>query len=166
MIKYLIIVLSCVLLNVSVSCQQKIAYVDVESIIKGLDAYKQIQMDLEIYQQQLVRQLDKEKKAIAAYYKQVLRDIQVGKLTPKQQQEAESKLQQQQIELEKNTEEVDRKLLQRQQTLTRPLYDTFEKALVSEAEKKNIAYILDAKTIMHSYQAIDLTKSIQKYFNK
>ena len=109
MIKYLIIVLSCVLLNVSVSCQQKIAYVDVESIIKGLDAYKQIQMDLEIYQQQLVRQLDKEKKAIAAYYKQVLSDIQVGKLTPKQQQEAESKLQQQQIELEKNTEEIKRR---------------------------------------------------------
>lgn len=148
------------------SCQQKIAYVDVESLIKGLDSYKKIQMDLEIYQQQLADQLDKEKKAIATYYKEVLSDIQLGRITPKQQQEAEGKLQQMQTILEENTEEVDRKLLQRQQTLTQPLYDTFEIGLKSEAKKRNLAYILDAKTIMHSYQAIDLTKAILKYFNK
>ncbi len=164
MIKYFVVLFFCLATIVSVSAQQKIAFVDVESLMRGLESYQQIQQDLESYQIQLVKQLDKEKRAIATYYKEMLIEIQQGSLTPTQQQDAEAKLQAQQSQLEKNTAAADRKILKRQQTLTQPLYDVFEAALKSEAKKRNIAYILDASTIMNSYKAIDLTEALKKYF--
>lgn len=144
--------------------QQKIAHVDVDALFSSLDAYKEIQQDLEIYQKQLVKQLDKDKKAIAVFYKETMQAIKAGSLTPKQQQAAESELQKKQEAVTRQSNEIDRKLLDRQQSLTKPLYETFETALKKEAQKRNLAYILDAKTLMNNFQGVDLTASIQKYF--
>ena len=145
-----------------VQAQGPIAYIDTDEVIKAMPEYKSTQVALETFQKQLVKQLDAEKKAIAKYYTDIIEQVKAGALTPKQQQDAEVKLQKMQEDLDKNTLEADRQLLAKEKNLSKPMYEKFEQGIASVAKKNGYAYVLDKKTLMAYGGGIDATQKLKK----
>ena len=142
--------------------QNSIAYIDTDEVLKAMPEYRNTQVTLEIFQKQLLKQLDIEKKAIATYYTQIIEEVKMGALSTKQQQEAEEKLQKMQQGLEEQTNEADRQLLAKERALSKPMYEKFEKGIVAVAKKNAYAYILDKKALMAYGGGIDATEKLKK----
>jgi outer membrane protein len=149
-----------------VSAQDKIAYVSVEDVIQAMPEYKMIQGQLETFQEQLLKQLEEEKRSIAKYYRGVLEKVKQGALSPKEQKDAETELQKRQGILDKNTSEADNKLVIKEQALTQPVYEKFNTALKSVAKANGYTYILDKKLTIYSAGGINATDELKKEMAK
>ncbi len=146
----------------TLSAQQKIAYVDTDEVLTSMPAYAQTKKDLEAFQKARVYEIEQDKKMIAKYYKEVIEQMQSDLISPKQQQEAEEKLQKMQADLERKTNEADQQLLKKEEALTKPLYAEFEAALKAVAQKNNYTYILDKKMTLFTSRGIDATEQMKK----
>lgn len=141
---------------------QKIAVLDADAVLKAMPDYKRIQGELETYQKQLLKQLDEEKRAIAKYYADVIEKVKVGALSPAQQQEAEAELQRRQETLQEKTNDADRKLVEREKSLSKPMYDKFEAGIKAIAKSNGYMYILDKKLCAYA-AGIDATDKLKKH---
>lgn len=148
--------------NFAMQGQYTMAYIDTDEVLKAMPEYKNTKVALEIFQKQLLKQLDTEKKAIAKYYTQVIEDVKMGALSTKQQQEAEAKLQKMQQDLENQTNDADRQLLAKERALSKPMYEKFEKGIETVAKKHGYAYILDKKALMACEGGTDATGKLKK----
>lgn len=142
--------------------QYSIAYIDTDEVLKDMPEYRDTKVALEIFQKQLLKQLDAEKKAIAKYYTGVIEQVKTGALSTKQQQEAEVTLQKMQQALEEQTNNADRQLLAKERALSKPMYEKFEKGIASIAKKNGYAYILDKKALMAYGGGTDATGKLKK----
>ncbi|MCH2045835.1 MAG: OmpH family outer membrane protein [Saprospiraceae bacterium] len=145
----------------TLSAQQKIAYVDTEAVIQEMTEYKSAKSEVEAYGQQLQKRLEKQQQDMATYYQEVAQKEQEGRLTPKEAQEAQVKLQQMQEALQKAALEADQKLAQKEAELTKPLYEKFNAAIKSVAEANGYAYVLDKKLLLFSEGGIDATSKVK-----
>jgi len=107
--------------------QYSVAYIDTDEVLTAMPEYRDTKVALEIFQKQLVKQLDAEKQVIAKYYTSVIEQVKTGALSKKQQQEAEATLQKMQEKLEEQTNDADRQLLAKERALSKPMYEKFEK---------------------------------------
>jgi outer membrane protein len=147
----------------NVVAQQKIAFIDAEEVVQNMPEYKKVKTELETFQKQLVKQLDQEKKNIAAFYKEVMEKVKLGALSPKQQQDADVELQKKQQHLKRMTDDVDRNLLRKEQELTEPVYQKFDSALKKVAEENQYNYIFDKKMLLSFDSGIDVTEKVRKH---
>lgn len=146
----------------AVHAQKSIAFVDADAIIKAMPEYKISRSELEIFQKQLLKQLDEEKRAIATFYTEVIEKVKTGSLTTKEQQDAEVQLQKKQEILELKTNEADQRLLVKEKSLSKPMYDKFEAALERVAIANKYEYIFDKKLLRYSLGGIDATEKMKK----
>ena len=144
------------------TAQQKIAYIVSESIVPEMPAYKRAKSEVEAYGKQLQKMLETEQKKMQDYYTEVMEKAQRGELTPKQDQEAQAKLQQMQADLQKQASEADQKLAKKEGELTKPLYEELDKALKTVAKENSYAYILDKKFLLYSEGGIDATAKVKE----
>lgn len=142
--------------------QHSMAYIDTDEVLKAMPEYRSTKIALEIFQKQLLKQLDTEKQTIAKYYTQVIEDVKMGVLSTKQQQDAEVKLQKMQQGLEEQTNNADRQLLAKERALSKPMYEKFEKGIASVAKKNGYAYILDKKALMAYGGGTNATEKLKK----
>lgn len=141
---------------------QKIAYVDVDEVIRAMPEYVTAKEKLERFQKELVKILDERKRNIAAYYQTTLKQLQSGELNDQQQKEAQAKLQQLQERLRAKTEESDLLLVEREQQLTTPVYKKFDAALKELAQQKGYIYVLDKQLLLYQNSSQDITKQLKK----
>jgi outer membrane protein len=142
--------------------QHSMAYIDTDEILKAMPEYRSTKIALEIFQKQLLKQLDTEKKTIAKYYTQVIEDVKMGILSTKQQQDAEVTLQKMQQGLEEQKNNADRQLLAKERALSKPMYEKFEKGIATVAKKNGYAYILDKKALMAYGGGTNATEKLKK----
>lgn len=147
---------------VGANAQQTIAYIDADETIKSMNEYRVIREELEIYQKQLLQSLEDEKKAIAKYYTSIIDKVKLGQLTPKEQQEAEAKLQKKQEVFRKNTANADQKIAAKEKELSKPMYEKFEAALKKLGKSNGYTYILDKKFLQFADKKLDVTKQLKK----
>ncbi len=140
---------------------QKIAYIVSESIVPEMPAYKRAKSEVEAYGKQLQKVLELEQKKAQDYFQDISKRAQEGTLTPKEQQEAEVKLQQMQADLQKQAADADRKMAEKEGELTKPLYEELDNALKKVAKENNYAYILDKKFLLYSEGGIDATAKVK-----
>ena len=145
-----------------VYAQDKIAYINAEEVIQKMPDYQIVKVDLEIYQKQLVKQLEIEKKSIARFYTTILEKVKLGAMSPKEQQDAEEQLQQKQKVLKQKTTDVNKLLQFREKELSKPIYDKFEAALLKVAKANAYTYIFDKQFLLYSLGGIDATGQIMK----
>jgi len=142
--------------------QQVIAYVDADAILKAMPAYRSTRQNLETFQAQVLKELEEEKRSIAQYYTQVIDQVKRGELTTQQQNDSEKKLQQLQNDLQAKREQADQRLLDRERSLTKPMYDAFEEALKAVAQRYNYTYIVDEKLVRSVHGGIDANAQLKK----
>jgi len=83
-------------------------------------------------------------------------------MPPIEQQEAEAKLKKMQEDLQLEAGKADQKLAEKEQVLTKPLYDKFNAALEKVATAKGFAYIIDIKVALYSGGGTDATDFVKK----
>ena len=93
---------------------QKIAYINSEKIVPEMPAYKRAKSEVEAYGKQLQKILEGKQLEAQEYYQEISKKSQIGDLTPKQEQEAQAKLQQMQADLQKEASEADQKLAKKE----------------------------------------------------
>jgi outer membrane protein len=140
---------------------QKIAYINSEKIVPEMPAYKRAKSEVEAYGKQLQKILEGKQLEAQEYYQEISKKSQIGDLTPKQEQEAQAKLQQMQAELQKEASEADQKLAKKEGELTKPLYEELEAAISKVAKENNYGYILDKKFLLYSEGGIDATDKVK-----
>ncbi len=140
---------------------QNIAYVDSDVIVPEMPAYKSAKSEVEAYGKQLQKVLEGKQKGAQDYYAEIIEKIERGELTPKQQQEAEAKLVKMQEDLQKEAADADRKLAEREEELTMPLYKEFQDALEKVAKENGYTYIIDKKMLLYFNGGIDATGKVK-----
>ncbi len=140
---------------------QKIAYINSEKIVPEMPAYKRAKSEVEAYGKQLQKILEGKQLEAQEYYQEISKKSQIGDLTPKQEQEAQAKLQQMQADLQKEASEADQKLAKKEGELTKPLYEELEAAISKVAKENNYGYILDKKFLLYSEGGIDATDKVK-----
>lgn len=140
---------------------QTIAYVEAEKIMPEMEAYKQAKSEVEAYGKQLQKVLEKKQADLQAYYAEVMDSIKKGLMTPKQQQEAEAKLQKMQAELQQEAQDADRKLVEKEAQLIEPIYKKFNEAVAKVAKENNYMYVLDKQMLLYSVGGIDATEKVK-----
>lgn len=140
---------------------QKIAYIVSEDIVPEMPAYKRAKSEVEAYGKQLQKILEGKQKEAQDFYQETMEKAQRGELTPKQQQEAEAKLQELQANLQKEAADADKKLMDKEGELTKPLYEELDAALKKVAKENEYSYILDKKFLLYSEGGIDATAKVK-----
>lgn len=140
---------------------QKIAYIVSEDIVPEMPAYKRAKSEVEAYGKQLQKILETKQKEAQDFYQETMEKAQRGELTPKQQQEAEAKLQELQANLQKEAADADKKLMDKEGELTKPLYEELDAALKKVAKENEYSYILDKKFLLYSEGGIDATSKVK-----
>ncbi len=140
---------------------QKIAYVDAEKIIPEMPAYKKAKSEVEAYGKQLQKIIEGKQTEGQQYLQEVTGKAQRGELTPKQEQEAQVKLQEMQANLQKEAMEAEQKLAKKESDLLKPLYEEFNAALKKVATANEYGYILDKKLLLYSDGGIDATAKVK-----
>lgn len=144
------------------SAQQKIAHINSDDIIQAMPEYKQAKANVESFSKVLSKQLEAKQQEIETYYTSVMKEVQGGTMPPIKQKEAEAKLAQMQQDLQKEAASADQKLVEKEQALTKPLYDKFNTALEKVASANGFAYIMDVKLALYSKGGIDATELVKK----
>lgn len=145
----------------SAIAQQKVAYIDSESIIPLMPEYVRAKSEVEAYGKQLERQLKSKEEAMAKYYQDIMAKAQNGELTPKQEEEAQAALAKMQEDLQKAAAQADESLVAKEAELTKPMYEKFDSALKAVAKAKGYSYILDKKLLLYSEGGIDATSELK-----
>ena len=140
---------------------QTIAYIVTEDIVPEMPAYKRAKSEVEAYGKQLQKILEGKQLEAQEYYQEVMKKGQNGELTPKQEQEAQAKLQEMQASLQKEASEADQKLAKKEQDLTQPMYEEFDAAIKKVAKDNKYTYILDKKFLLYSEGGIDATSKVK-----
>jgi outer membrane protein len=140
---------------------QTIAYIVTEDIVPQMPAYKRAKSEVEAYGKQLQKILEGKQLEAQGYYQEVMKKGQNGELTPKQEQEAQAKLQEMQASLQKEASEADQKLAQKEAELTKPLYEELDAAIKKVAKDNKYTYILDKKFLLYSEGGIDATSKVK-----
>lgn len=140
---------------------QIIAYVDIEAILPNMPEYKRVESELTSYKKVLEKQIQAEEKKMKDYYESVMKQMQEGGLSPQQQKEAETKLAKMQEDLQKKAIDAEKQLVQKEQTLSKPLYDKFNGAIKTVAQSNNYAYVFDKKFMLYSDGGVDATGKLK-----
>jgi outer membrane protein len=140
---------------------QTIAYIVTEDIVPEMPAYKRAKSEVEAYGKQLQKILEGKQLEAQEYYQEVMKKGQNGELTPKQEQEAQAKLQEMQASLQKEASEADQKLAKKEQDLTQPMYEELDAAIKKVAKDNKYTYILDKKFLLYSEGGIDATSKVK-----
>ena len=137
---------------------QKIAYVDADKIIPEMPAYKRAKSEVEAYGKQLQKIIEGKQTEGQQYLQDISAKAQRGELTPKQEQEAQAKLQEMQANLQKEAMEAEQKLAKKEAD---SLYEEFNAALKKVATANSYGYILDKKLLLYSDGGIDATAKVK-----
>lgn len=140
---------------------QTIAYVDADKIIPEMPAYKRAKSEVEAYGKQLQKIIEGKQTEGQQYLQDISAKAQRGELTPKQEQEAQVKLQEMQANLQKEAMEAEQKLAKKEADLLKPLYEEFNAALKKVATDNKYGYILDKKLLLYSDGGVDATAKVK-----
>lgn len=138
---------------------QVIAYVDAEAVLVAMPDYKKVEADLEAYQKVIQKQLESDQKKMQDYYQTVSKDQE--NMSPAQLKEAEAKLKKMQEDLQKNSAAAEKKLVDKEMELSKPMYEKFKNAIATMAKTNGYAYVLDKKLLLFGDETIDATPKLK-----
>ncbi len=142
--KQLALVFAFVGLTVAGVQAQRIACVDITSILEGLDEYKAAQTELDAKAAQWKQQIDQKRDEIRGLYNKYQSELVLLSDDAKLQRENEiMKKEQEMREFQKQKFGPDGALFKKRQELVRPIQDKVYAAIEAYAERKGYDFIFD-----------------------
>jgi outer membrane protein len=135
--------------------QQKLAHVNVDSIIPLMPEYVRARSELEAYAQEVQNRLKAEDEKMKAFYEKTSKEA--GNLAPVELKKREAELMKMQENLQKMAADADDDLAKKEGELTKVVYERFEDALSKVAKEKGFHYVFDKKFFMYAEGGEDIT---------
>lgn len=155
-----LIVFSFIALS-SFSQSAVIAHVQSDSIIPKMESYLYAMTELQAYSQNLQKQFEGKEAEMEAYYMDVMDKGKRGILSPKEQKDAETKLQEMQTKLQQSAQEMDAQLAEKEKTLMGPVQEEYSNAIKAVSKQNGYSFIIDKKLILYSDGGIDATEKLR-----
>ena len=160
-VKYsFIAILFLFLSNTGLVAQLQIAHVVSDSIIPKMPAYQSAMSELQTYSTILQKQFEGKEAEMEAYYMNVIDKKKKGLLAPKEEKEAEAKLQEMEANLKKFGQDMEKQLYEKEGVLMKPIYEEYNQAIKDVSKENNYTYIIDKKLTLYSAGGIDATAKI------
>ena len=161
----LLVALLCLGAAFSTAVQaQKFGYVYSEELLAELDDMKAAEADLVAYQTQQ-QKLFQEK--VEAFQKEVA-DLEAknaaGELTPKQVQEAQTRVQAKQQELAAEEQKIGEAIQKRRQEKIQPIFDKVNEAIAAVAKEDALTYVFDGSAgglILYAEDSMNVTAKVK-----
>lgn len=149
------------------SCTQKIAYVDVEALMKGYDETKTMEVDLKAKQDKLKFSLD----SLALGFQQRVQDYQgkMGSMSPQSRQQIEQKLTQEQQQIQGQQQQASQMLQQISQESFEALSKKVDSFVADYAKGKGYKMILGTNgkgTVMYGDEKLNVTEQVLVKLNE
>lgn len=149
------------------SCTQKIAYVDVEELMKGYDETKNMESDLKAKQDKLKFSLD----SLALGFQQKVDDYQkkAGSMSAQSRQQLEQKLMQEQQQIQGQQQQASQMLQQLSQESFDALSKKVDSFVAEYAKDKGYKIILGTSgrgTVMYGDEKLNVTEQVLEKLNK
>jgi outer membrane protein len=138
-----------------------IAHVQSDSIIPKMESYLYAMTELQAYSQNLQKQFEGKEAEMEAYYMDVMDKGKRGILSPKEQKDAETKLQEMQTKLQQSAQEMDAQLAEKEKTLMGPVQEEYNNAIKAVSKQNGYSFIIDKKLILYSDGGIDATEKLR-----
>jgi outer membrane protein len=138
-----------------------IAHVQSDSIIPKMESYLYAMTELQAYSQNLQKQFEGKEAEMEAYYMDVMDKGKRGILSPKEQKDAETKLQEMQTKLQQSAQEMDAQLAEKEKTLMGPVQEEYNNAIKAVSKQNGYTFIIDKKLILYSDGGIDATEKLR-----
>ncbi len=146
---------------VTTSAQSTIAHVESDSIIPKMVTYQYAMSELQAYTANLQKQFEGKEAELEAYYMDVMDKKKKGLLAPKEEKDAEAKLQEIQAKLQQFAQSMEGQLMEKERGLLTSVYDEYNVAIKEVCKQSGYAYILDKKLILYSDGGIDATSKVK-----
>lgn len=144
---------------------QKYGHLNFGNLIADMPETDAADAELEAYQKQLVQKGEQMAQNFQEEYGNFVTAVQSGELTPKQQQERQTALQQKQQEIVAYEQEIRQQVQQKRQELLAPIVEKAENAVQEVAKENGFVMIFDSSAFnavlfaQESTDVMDLVKA-------
>lgn len=142
---------------------QKFGYVFSAAILSEFPEKKQADANLETLQTQLQKKYDGMLKTAQAKAQQFQADFDAGKLSPLQQQEAQTTMTQEQEKIIKFEREIQDKMLKKQEELYSPILEKINKAIEDVAKEEGLTMVFnaDVQVLLYADESTNMTDKVK-----
>lgn len=142
---------------------QKFGYLNSQALMAELPEVKQADATLQALQTQLEKKGQLMVQELETKYKDLQRREQTGEISPKALDEEARKLKEQEGELGKYEQDVQKQLLSRRQELLQPVIDKLNNAIKQVATEGQFTYIFDSSAgiLLYAQESLDVTPQVK-----
>lgn len=140
--------------------EQKVGYVNTDSVFASLPETKIQQKKLESYGKQIQTRLKQKQQQFQQKYQNAVQQAEAGALTAEQQGAIQQELQQMQQDLQKEQAAAQVNMTSKENELLQPLYLKMQKAIKTVAQKNGFTYIMAENMLVFGADALDVTDMV------
>lgn len=142
---------------------QKFGYLNSQALLAELPEVKQADANLQALQTQLEKKGQMMVQDLETKYKDLQRREQSGEISPKALEEEAKKLKEQEGELGKFEQDVQKQLMTKRQEMLQPLIDKVNNAIKQVATEGQFVYIFDSSTgmLLYAQDSMDVTALVK-----
>lgn len=140
---------------------QKFGYVNSALILAELPAVRAAEADLEALQKQLQKRGQDMVQQFQADVAKVQQQVELGELSPLQQQQESTKLEARQQEIAALEQEMVQNLQEKRNKLLEPIYESVNKAIENVAKEKGYTFVFDQQVLLYGEESEDLTAAVK-----
>ncbi len=142
---------------------QKFGYLNSQALLAELPEVKQADATLQALQTQLEKKGQQMVQELEGKYKDLQRREQSGEISPKALEEEGRKLKEQEGELGKYEQDVQKQLGSKRQEMLQPLIDKVNAAIKQVAQEGQYTYIFDSSAgmLLYAQDSLDVTATVK-----
>ncbi len=146
------------------SVAQKVGHINARALLLEMPKMKSASTQLETFAKQKQSQGEAKAKELETFYTETMKLVQAGTLSPVQQQQKETELQNKQVALQKFDQESKEALMKKEEEIFAPIVDELNAAIKRVGENNGYDYILDSGVgaLIHFGDADDVTALVKK----
>lgn len=150
------------LIFASVTLQaQKFGYLNSAAILAEMPEVKQAEANLEALQKQLQKKGQSMVEKLQEDYANIQRRIEAGDLSPKQQQEEATKLEERQQEIAEFEQNMMQQIQGKRDELLEPIYERVNNAIQEVAQENDYQFIFDQGVLLYYEESQDVSNLVK-----
>lgn len=140
---------------------QKFGYINTAEILAAMPEVKQAETSIENFSNQMQKRGEAEVAKLQAKFGKIQEDMQAGKLSPIQQQDAQKELETDQAALAKFEQDMVTQIQNKRQTVLQPIYDKLNKAIADVAKEKGYNMVFDKAVLLYTEPGDDVSALVK-----
>ncbi|MBK6353556.1 MAG: OmpH family outer membrane protein [Saprospiraceae bacterium] len=155
--------LAFLLIFTSPAFAQKFGYLNSQALLSELPEVKQADANLQALQAQLEKKGQQMVSELENKYKDLQRKEQSGEISPKALEEEAKKLKEQEADLGKYEQEMQKQLLAKRQETLQPILDKVNNIIKQVAVENQFTYIFDSSAgiLLYAQESMDVTALVK-----